>query len=87
MRGERGALHGITPQQQFVNRVVGEPVGVVRIGMPAGEPVDALRQQIREGVSHFPRLPIIDEAASEALDNSYRASAAFSNTAPPSELA
>ena len=51
-----------------MNRVVGEPIGVVRIGMAAGEPVDALGQQILERVPHFPRLPIIDEASGEAID-------------------
>jgi hypothetical protein len=41
LRGDRGPVHRITPQQQFVNRVVGEPIGVVRIGMATREPVDA----------------------------------------------
>jgi len=36
--------------------------------MPAGEPEDALGQQILERVPHFPGLPIIDEASGKALD-------------------
>jgi hypothetical protein len=38
--------------------------------MAAGEAEDALRQQILERVPDFPRLPIIDEAAGEAIDQS-----------------
>ena len=51
-----------------MNRVVREPIGVVRIGMAAGEPEDPLRQQIHERMPHLPGLPIIDEAAGEAID-------------------
>jgi hypothetical protein len=36
--------------------------------MAAREPEDALRQEIRERVPHFPGLPIIDEASGEAID-------------------
>ena len=68
MRGERVPVDGIPPEQQLVNRVVREPIGVVRIGMAAGEPVDALGQQILERVPHLPRLPILDEASGEAID-------------------
>ena len=51
-----------------MNRVVREPIGVVRIGIAAGEPEDALGQQILERVPHLPRLPILDEASGEAID-------------------
>ena len=36
--------------------------------MATGETEDALGQQIRERMSHFPRLPLVDEAAGEAVD-------------------
>jgi len=36
--------------------------------MAAGEPEDALGQQILERVPHFPGLPIIDEASGKAID-------------------
>lgn len=68
MRGDRIPVHRITPEQQFVNRVVGESIGVVRIGMAASEPVDALRQRILKRMPHVPRLSIIDEASGEAID-------------------
>jgi len=64
----RVAGDGVAPEQAFVNRVVGEPIRVVAIGMAAGEGEDALRQQILERVSHLPWLPIIDEAPCEAID-------------------
>ena len=53
-----------------MNRVVRKPISVVRIGMAAGESVDALRQQILECVPHFPWLPIIDEAAGKTINQS-----------------
>ena len=51
-----------------LSHTVREPITVVRIGMAAGEAVDALRQQILERVPHFPRLPIIDEASGKAIN-------------------
>jgi hypothetical protein len=68
LRGERIAVDGIASEQEFVDRVLREPIRVIRIGMAAGESIDALRQQILERVPHLPRLPIIDEAPGEALD-------------------
>jgi hypothetical protein len=68
LRGERVAVDRITAAQELVNRVVGKPTRVVRIGMAAGEPVDALRQQILERVPDFPRLPIIDEAPRKVIN-------------------
>ena len=68
MRGERVAVERIAAEQELVNRVVREPIGVVRIGMATGDPVDALGQQSRERVPHFPRLPLIDEASGEPVN-------------------
>lgn len=48
--------------------IVGEAVGIVRIGMPAGEPDDPLRQQVFERVPHLAGLPVVDEAPREAID-------------------
>jgi hypothetical protein len=58
----------VAPEQQLVNRVVGEAVGIVGIGMAAGEPEDPLGQQIAERVTHLARGAIIDQAAGEAVD-------------------
>ena len=70
LRGERISVDGIASEEEFLNRVLREAIRVVRIGMAAGEPVDALRQQILKCVPHFPRLPIIDEASGKAIDQS-----------------
>ena len=51
-----------------MHRVVREPRRVIRIGIAAGKAVDALRQQILERVPHVPRLTILDEAPSEAIN-------------------
>ena len=51
-----------------MDRVVREPITVVRIGMAAGESVDALRHQILKRVPHLPWLPIIDEASGKAIN-------------------
>src|SRR5206468_4950081 len=63
LRGERVSVDGITSEEELVDRVVREPITVVRIGMAAGESVDALRHQILKRVPHLPWLPIIDEAS------------------------
>ncbi len=68
LRGKRVPVDRVAIEQELVNRIVREPIGVVRIGMAAGEPVDALRQQILERVSHFPSLTLVDEAPGEAID-------------------
>ncbi len=62
----------VAPQQQFVNRVVGEAIGVVRVGMTAGEPeprgspdgpqvtigLGAAYNQVNVRVSAMPHLQI-----------------------------
>ena len=68
LRGERVAVDGIPSEQELVNRVVREPLSVVGIGMAAGDPIDALRQQILERVPHLPSLTILDEAPRETID-------------------
>jgi hypothetical protein len=43
----QSARHRITPEQQLVNRIVGEPRGVVDVFVAEGQTVDALAEQIR----------------------------------------
>ncbi len=73
LRGERVAVDGIAAQQELVNRVVREPVGVIGIRIAAGEAEDPLGQQVPERVPHLPRLPIVDQATREAIDQAVRA--------------
>jgi hypothetical protein len=51
-----------------VHRVVGQAIGIVRIRVAARDSENALGQQILERVPHFPRLPILDQASGEAID-------------------
>ena len=68
VRRERVAVDGVAPEQELVDGIVSQAIGVVRIRMATGEPVDALGQQIAKRVPHLPRVPIIDEAAGKAID-------------------
>jgi hypothetical protein len=70
LRGERITGDRVTAEQQFVNRVVGEPIGVVRIGMAAREAEDPLRQQIGQRMLHLARLPLVGEASGQPVDQS-----------------
>ena len=53
-----------------MNRIVRETIGVVRIGMPAGEPENPLRQQVRQRVADLAGLPFVHQALREAVDQS-----------------
>ena len=46
LRRQRRAVDRIAVEQQLLNRIVGQPVGVVRIGIPAGDAEDCLRKSI-----------------------------------------
>ena len=52
LRRQPAAVDGIAPQQQFVDRIVGEPVGVIAVGMATRDSEDALREQIADAVRH-----------------------------------
>jgi hypothetical protein len=68
LRGERVAHHGVTPEQQLVNRIVGQASGVVGIGLAAGEPEDPLSQQVAECMTHLALGAIINQTAGEVVD-------------------
>ena len=72
LRGERIADDRVAAKQQLVNRVVGKAFGVVRIGMPAGEPEGPLCQQVLQRVPDLAGLPLVHEASREAVDQSIR---------------
>ena len=60
LRGQRLASDRVPPEQQLVDRVVGEVVGVVAIGMTAGNAEDPLPEQFRQRVPDFSGLPPVD---------------------------
>ena len=47
---KRPPLIGSRPQQQFVDRFVGEPVGIIAVGMATGDREDALGEQIADAM-------------------------------------
>ena len=55
LRRQAAAVDRIAPQQQFVDRIVGEPVGVIAVGMATRDREDALRDQIADAVRHARR--------------------------------
>ena len=50
MRGQGIAGHRVAPEQQLVDGVVGEMLGVVAVGMTASDAEDPLAEQIRHRV-------------------------------------
>ena len=65
LRGQRLAGDWVPPQQQLVDRVVGEVVGVVAIGMTAGNAEDPLAEQLRQRVPDLPGLPSVHQTPGE----------------------
>ncbi len=55
LRRQTVAVDRVAPQQQFVDRIVGQPVGVIAVGMATGDREDALREQIANAVRHARR--------------------------------
>ena len=57
------------PDNEFeTDRVVGEPVPIVAIGMAARDAEDPLPQQIRQRVADLAGLPVVDQTVGEPLD-------------------
>ena len=68
LRGERLARHRVPIEQELVNRVVGEPVGIVPMGWPHAIAEDALAQQVFQRVPDLAGLPVVDQTLGEPLD-------------------
>ena len=68
LRGQRRALNRVASEEQFVNRIVRQPVRVIRVRIPAGEAEDALRQQILERMPDLSWLTFVDQTARESVD-------------------
>ena len=39
---KRAPANGIAAEQQFLHRIVGQPIAIIRIGIAAGQPKDPL---------------------------------------------
>ena len=65
LRGQAAAVDRIAPQQQFVDRILGEPVAVIAIGMAARDREDPLGDQIPDAVRHARRIARIGDRRRE----------------------
>ena len=70
-RGAPG--HRVSPEQQLVDGVLGQVVGVVAIGMTAGNAEDPLADQIRERVPNLPRRAPVGQTPGKPLDEAVHA--------------
>ena len=65
LRRQAAAVDRIAPQQQFVDRIVGESVGIIAVGMATRDREDALREQIADAVRHARRRARIGDRRGE----------------------
>ena len=67
LRGQGRSRDRIAVDQQFVDRVVGQPSGVVAVGVAAGDPKDALPEQLERLMLDLARLPLVLETRGQPL--------------------
>jgi hypothetical protein len=84
LRGQAPAVDGIAIQQQLVDRVVGEAIGVIAVRIPAGDPKDPLREDVAPGLPHMPGRSRVVQHLGQRRRQAERA---VRRMAPPSELA
>lgn len=68
LRRQARAVDRIAIQQQLVDGVVGQGVRVIRVGVPAREAEDALREEIPHGMAHAGRVPSVAQDARQRVD-------------------
>jgi hypothetical protein len=62
LRGQRRSRQRIAPEQERVDRVLGQSRGVVAVGVAAGDPVDAPPHQLDQLVLDLAGLPRVGQA-------------------------
>ena len=67
LRAEGRARERIAVHQQLVDRIVGQPGGVVAVGVAAGQAEHALAQQLEELMPDLARLPRVAEGVGQSL--------------------
>ena len=82
LRRQRLAGDRIAAEQQLVNGIVAQAVAVVRVGVPAGQSEDALREQIAQRVPHLATLPTVDHAAAQGVDQTVAPLRGFQQNRP-----
>ena len=85
LRRQARAVDRVAVQQHFADRIVGEPVGVIAVGMATGDRKDLLREPVADAMRHARRRARI--VAVRAANSPSCRSAALSRIALPSELA
>ena len=73
LRRQGRAGHRVPPEQQLVDGVVGQVVGIVAIGMTARDAEDPLADQVRERVPNLPRCAFVGQTPGERLDQAIHA--------------
>ena len=73
LRRQGRAGHRVPPEQQLVDGVVGQVVGIVAIGMTARDAEDPLADQVRERVPNLPRCAFVGQTPGERLDQAVHA--------------
>ena len=73
LRRQGRAGHRVPPEQQLVDGVVGQVVGIVAIGMTARDAEDPLADQIRERVPNLLRGALVGQTPGERLDQAVHA--------------
>ena len=88
-RLRRQALAGdrVPPQQQLVDGIFGEVVGIVPVRMAARDAEDPLADQVFERVPYLLRRTLVDQTPGEPLDEVVHPLGCLEQHAPPSELA
>jgi hypothetical protein len=66
LRGEGLALHRMAVEQQLLDRIVGEPVRIVPIGIAGGDAEDALREHIPQRMRDARRITSVREAGRQS---------------------
>lgn len=67
LRGQGGAQHRIPSHGQFVQRIVRQPGGVVRILVATGQAKDPLAQQIAEWMTDLVGISAIDQTPGQPI--------------------
>ena len=65
LRGQAAPVNRVAPQQQFVDRILGEPIAVIAIGMAARDREDPLGDQIPDAVRDAFRIARIGDGRRE----------------------
>ena len=69
LRRQGRAGHRVSPEQQLVDRVIGQVVGIVAIGMSARDAEDPLADQVLTRVPNLPRCASVGQTPGERRDH------------------